>query len=343
MATLKRVQAISFLVMLLVVLVIVLFILKPFVNILALGVILAILFRPIYRWFLKWIDKPSVASLLTIVLILLIIILPLWLFGQVLFNELVSIYNRYRVGEIALDRNQIVHSLPPQLQNIFETFSRDINSFIGRFTADAFQTFSGLLSNVAGFFVSFFMLFFIVYYLLRDGDHIKQVFMDISPIASKQEYKLFDRVVEAVNGVVKGSFLVALIQGLVATIGFFIFGVPEPFLWGLFTVVAALVPTVGTSISLIPAIAYLVITGQVPNAIGMAIWGAAAVGTIDNFISPKLIGSRTKLHPVLVLLSVIGGIQFFGILGFLIGPILMAVFVALIEMYRTDFKDYLQP
>jgi predicted PurR-regulated permease PerM len=109
----------------------------------------------------------------------------------------------------------------------------------------------------------------------------------------------------------------------------------------MFTVVAALVPTIGTSLSIVPAVIFLLITGQVPAAIGLAIWGLVAVGLVDNFIGPKLIGGSTKLHPVLVLLSIIGGIQFFGILGFLIGPIIMAIFVSMVEMYREEFTDYL--
>jgi predicted PurR-regulated permease PerM len=142
--------------------------------------------------------------------------------------------------------------------------------------------------------------------------------------------------------VVKGSFLTALVQGVIATIGFFIFGVPVPLLWGLFTVLAALVPTIGTALSLVPAVIYLLVTGETGNAIGLAIWGAVAVGLVDNFVGPKIVGSRTQLHPVLVLLSVLGGIQVFGLLGFLIGPIVMAIFVALIDMYRTDFKSYVE-
>ncbi len=101
-------------------------------------------------------------------------------------------------------------------------------------------------------------------------------------------------------------------------------------------------PSVGTALALTPAVIYLLITGNTGNAIGLAIWGALAVGMIDNFLGPKLVGSRTKLHPLLVLMSVLGGIQLFGFLGFLLGPIVMAIFVALVEIYRTDFKSYVE-
>ncbi len=337
----KRIQTISFLVLLLAVFVLVLFIFKPFVNIIALALILTILFRPLYRKILKRVKYPSVASGLTVVIILLILLVPIWFFGQMIFNELVQLYERYRDGGFVIDRGQIISALPEQAQNIVQNISSDINAFIGRITSQVFNSFSSIVSNIAGFILAAFMLFFIVYYLLKDGTRIKKALMDISPISSEHEEKLFDKIVSAVNGVVKGSFLVALIQAVVATIGFFIFGIPEPFLWGAFTMVAALVPHVGTSLSLIPAVAYLAITGQAPQAIGLAIWGAVAVGLSDNLLGPRLVAGAVQLHPVLVLLAVIGGLQFFGVLGFLIGPILMAIFVALVDMYRTDFKEYL--
>jgi predicted PurR-regulated permease PerM len=338
----KHVQSISFLVLLLIVFILVLFIFKPFVNIIALAVILAILFRPVYLRLLPRVKYPSAASALTILLILLIIALPLWFFGQVIVNEMVSLYDRYAQGGFVIDRTQIISGLPNQVQTAIQSVSTDINAFIGRLSSQAFASFSSVVSNIAAFVIATFMLFFIVYYLLKDGTKIRQVLMDISPMSSAHENKLINKIVAAVNGVVKGSFLVALTQGLIATIGFFIFGVPEAFLWGMFTVVAALVPTVGTSLSIIPAVIYLFITGHTGAAIGMLIWGATAVGLVDNFIGPKLVGRSTKLHPVLVLLAVIGGLKFFGVLGFLIGPILLAIFVALIDMYRKDFKEYLE-
>jgi predicted PurR-regulated permease PerM len=268
-------------------------------------------------------------------------LIPISLFGQLIFNELLSLYNHIRDGSLVIDRGQIMASLPVQLQSIIENFTRDLNSTLANFTNNAFQAFSSLVSNVVNFFLSLFLFFFTIYYLLKDGRHFKAILVDISPLNERQETELVSKLSSAVNGVVKGSFLIALSQGLVATIGFLIFGVPQPILWGMFTVLAALVPTVGTAISLIPAIIYLLITDHVGAAIGLTIWGALAVGMIDNVISPMLIGAKTKLHPLLVLFSVLGGIQLFGFLEFLLGPIFMAVFVTLVDMFRHEFKDYL--
>ncbi len=341
MKTNGKIHVVSFLVALLLVFVLIAYIMQPFVNIIAFAIIIAVLFHPLYKFLLGRVKKPALASLLTVLVILLLIVLPVWLFGQIIFNELSDLFNRYRDGAFVISKDEIVSSLPSEIQTIIQNFSQDLNNFIGRLSSEVFSSVSSVISNIASFVIAFFMFIFIVYYLLKDGGKIKQAIMDISPISSSQENQLIDKIVSAVNGVVKGSFLVALVQGIVATVGFFIFGIPEPWLWGAFTVVAALVPTIGTSISLVPAVIYLAVTGHTPQAIGLAIWGALAVGLIDNLIGPKLIGGSAKLHPVLVLLAVVGGIQFFGFLGFLIGPIIMAIFVAMVEMYREQFKDYI--
>jgi predicted PurR-regulated permease PerM len=337
----KRIHVISFLVGLALIFLLVAWILQPFVSILAFAIIITVLLYPVYKFFLARIKKPGIASIVTLLAMLIAVAIPLWLFGQVIYNEIVGLYERYNNGGLILDRNQIVASLPEQVRDLIADFSEELNNFVAQVTNQLFSSITTIVSNIASFVTAFFIFLFVVYYLLKDGSGIKQALLDVSPLERSQAIKLFNKLVSAVNGVVKGSFIIALIQGAVATVGFLIFGLPEPFLWGAVTVVASLVPMVGTALVIVPAVIFLAITGNSPQALGLAIWGAVAVGLADNFIVPKLIGGSIKLHPVLVLLSVIGGLQFFGILGFLIGPIIMAIFVAMVEMYREDFKDYL--
>ncbi|MEZ4180387.1 MAG: AI-2E family transporter [Candidatus Doudnabacteria bacterium] len=341
MFSIKQLHSISFLTILVAVFLLMLWILKPFINILALALILSILFRPLYRLIYSKISNKSISSLLTVVAIVILVSVPIWLFGQIIYTELNNLYDRYRSGDIFVNKDQIISQVPEQMRGVLINLSNDVAGYVGKITSTLFNSATDIISNIASFFVGLFMLLFVLYYLLRDGDTIKAVFMDISPISSNQENRLFSKIVSAVNGVVKGAFLIALVQASIATIGFWIFGIPKPFLWGMFTFVTAFVPNVGTSIALVPAIIYLVVTGHIPQAVGMLIWGAIFVGLIDNFLGPKLIGSSTRLHPVLVLLAVLGGLQFFGLLGFLIGPILMAVFVAMIEIYREEYKTFL--
>lgn len=336
----KRLQIVSFFVFLLLLLILVALVLKPFVGILAFSVILAILIDPLKNRILRVINSPTIASLLAITIVSSFVLLVFILAGRLLVGEIVDVVDRVQSGSLVIDRDHIVESIPVQLREWVQNASRDLNSILSRFTSSVFNSASLIVSNVASFFLGVFLVLFATFYLLRDGNHIKKLFLDLSPMAAKQEDVLFARIIQAVNGVIKGQFLTAIAQGIVASTGFLIFNVPNPVLWGFFTVLAALVPTIGTALSIVPAIVYLLITGQIPQAIGLAIWGFFAVGLIDNFLGPKLVGSQTRLHPLLVLLSVLGGLEFFGILGFLIGPILMAIFVATVDIYRSDFKDY---
>lgn len=342
MDTHKKVQVFSFLIILIISFVVVGMVFLPFLNILAVAAIFGILFHPLFVRLETRLKSPNISAAITLFAIILMFLVPLYIFGQILFNEIYSVYDSVKSGTLIIHQSDVVAGLPPAVQEVVANISQDLNGIVSKYASGAFQAVTGLLSNVAGFVLSLFLSLFTLFFILRDGAKIKQIFMEISPIAEKQEDVLIDRLVGAVNGVVKGSFLMAIIQGVVAMIGFTIFGVPQPLLWGLFTVMAALVPNVGTSLSLIPAVIYLLVTGHIGAGIGLAVWGMLAVGLIDNLLSPRLIGSRIQLHPLLVLLSVIGGLQFFGFLGFLIGPILLAVFVAMVDIYRSDFKKYLE-
>lgn len=338
----QRLQVASFITLFTVFGLVGIFMFWPFLTLLALGAILAILFLPVHDFLLKKVKNESLAAFLTILVILFIVMVPLYLLGQALFGELVNLYSSYKGGGVGINKAVLLQHLPEQVRVVTENLLLDINQKLSDFTSNAFMGITAIISNVAGFFFGAFVTFFTAYYLLRDGKKLKAYFNTVFPLSETHENLLMAKLESAVNGIIKGQFLVALSQGTVGTIGFLIFGVPQPFLWGAFTVLAALVPTVGTSLALIPAVIYLFLTGHTGAGIGMAIWGAAAVGTIDNIIGPKLIGSRTQLHPLLVLFSIIGGIGLFGVVGFLLGPIFMAVFVTLLDIYRTDLKIYLE-
>jgi len=337
----QRLQLIAFLILFVAVGVIAILIWWPYLTLLFIAIILAILFRPVYEWLVKKFKSESFAAILTIVLILIIVIGPLYLMGQLVFYELIGLYNQIKGSGVSISQTELVASLPGQMQPVATNLLADLGNKLAQVASSTFQSVTSVLSNVAGFFLSFFLVFFTVYYLLRDGKKIKKYINTVFPLSTEHEDVLVGKLESSVSGVVKGAFLVALIQGIIATVGYLIFGLPNAFLWGSFTVLAALVPTVGTSLALIPAVAFLFLTGHTGAGVGLAIWGIAAVSTIDNIVGPKLIGSKTHLHPMLVLFSILGGIQMFGFVGFLLGPILMAIFVTLLDIYRQDLKAYM--
>jgi predicted PurR-regulated permease PerM len=333
-----RAQNISFYLLLAIVGLTVVFMFLPFFKLIALGGILAVLFHPLKLRISKHVKSETLSSLMTLVLALLIIIVPIYAVGQLAFNEIFSVYNQARTGGFVFSQAEFLNHLSGTSRTVVEGFLNTAGQKISDFAGNAFYSITGLLSNIAGFVVSLILVIFTLYYFLRDGDKFKSFVESIFPLSHTHEALLVDKLELAIKGVVQGSFTVALLQGTVSTVGFYIFGVPQPLLWGVFTVLAALVPTVGTLLSLVPAILYLFITGNTGAGIGMAIWAFLSIQSIDNFISPKLIGYKTNLHPLLTLLSILGGIAMFGYLGFLIGPILMSMFIALLELYATGLK-----
>jgi predicted PurR-regulated permease PerM len=179
-------------------------------------------------------------------------------------------------------------------------------------------------------------MLFALFYLLRDGGKLKQDLILLSPLADDYDIKIFLKLKQAIRSVVVGSLVVGLIQGILTGIGFFIFGVPNPALWGSFAVIAALIPGIGTSLVIVPGILYLFFISTHLHALGMLIWGILAVGFIDNFLGPMLVNRGVHVHPFLILLSVIGGLSFFGPIGFIAGPLLVALLVALLEIYKVN-------
>ena len=189
---------------------------------------------------------------------------------------------------------------------------------------------------MASFFLSLFIFFIALYYLLRDGVSLKNLIISYSPLRDSYDETVFDKLELAVNSVVRGNLTIACIQGVLSGLGFWLFGVPNAVLWGAVTAIAALVPGLGTALIFTPLIIYLFLTGHSAAAAGLAMWGALAVGFIDNMLGPRLIGQGIKLHPLLVLLSVLGGITFFGPIGIFMGPLALSLLFAFLTIYTSS-------
>jgi predicted PurR-regulated permease PerM len=190
-----------------------------------------------------------------------------------------------------------------------------------------------VFSSIAFFSLNAFLFFISLFYLLRDGSGFKKAIISASPLSDSDDEAVFTRLENAVNSVIKGSLTIAVIQGTLVTLGFLVFGIPNSFLWGTLATVTALIPGLGTALVLGPGIIYLFLTGSQVAAFGLLIWGISAVGLIDNLIGPKLIGKNIQIHPLVILLAVLGGLAFFGPLGIFLGPLSAALFFSFLEIY----------
>ena len=314
---------------------------SPFLKPLALAAVFAVVLQGLYRRISTLLGGwPSTAALLTVIVSVVLILFPLSFVGVLVGNEARDVYfsldegsGRSTISELFLRVDESFGGAIPGLGE----FSRDISANLDVYTKEALQWITGhagdIFSSISSLLLSFFIFFIALYYLLRDGPHVRQMLIELSPLSDRDDAGVFDRLEHAVNSVIKGNLTIALVQGLLTMIGFTLFGVPNAVLWGTVAAVAALIPGIGTALVFIPAVAFLFFTGQTPQAFWLLAWGTLAVGLVDNFLGPRLIGSGTQLHPLLILLAVIGGIMFFGPIGIFLGPLSLSLLFALLSIY----------
>jgi predicted PurR-regulated permease PerM len=335
----KSLQAISFSVLLFIFLGLATMLVWPFSQLIAMAGILAVLFLPFYNYLTRKIKSEPISAFLIIITIIIIIALPLTWLAQTIVKELLALYDQHKVEGIWANRRLFVNNLPLSWQQTAMDLVNSASSKISSWSQDIVLNITNLLSNVAGFFFACFLILLSTFFFLKDHKAIKHFLENLLPFSSSQETLIIRKVFDAINGVVQGSFTMALIQGTAATIGFFMTGLPQPLIWGSITVMSSFVPSIGTSLVVVPSIVYLFVFKSSVAGFTLLAWYVIVHLSIDNFIGPKLIGSKTKMHPLLVIFSVLGGLQIFGPLGFLFGPIIMAVFVALMEIHLKELDN----
>lgn len=312
-------------------------IIAPFAGMLVLSAILVVLSYPAYIWIQHHISprkSRAIAALLSIALVVCVVLLPLTFVGYLLFSEALSFYNSISEGS-ALSFTGAVNDIEAFIQQFVPAFDISISQYANQvaswFSSHVQGIFASTLSTVFLLFLSFIAL----YYFFVDGKEFTRSLIKLSPLPDADDEQILRRLAQAVRSVVVGILAVALAQGFVTAIGLAIFGFEQAVLLGSVAAIGALIPAIGTSIVFIPAVAYLVLTGSYLEGVGLALWGMLAVGLIDNLLGPYIMSRKVPLHPFLILLSVLGGIAFFGPIGFILGPVVLSFFTVLLELYNT--------
>ena len=322
------------------------FIFQPFLAPLILAGAFAILLHPLYvrigRALGNW---PSLASLFTVLISVVCILIPLGVIGTQIGIETAGLYlnivdgnGREEIASSVLALEEWIVGYVPAAAGMTEKLSGNISVYVEQGLSWLIQHLGTAFSGIASLFLSLFIFFIALYFFLRDGVVFKKTLIRFSPLEDSYDEIVSSKVVLAVNSVIKGNLTIALIQGLLTGIGFTVFAVPNSVLWGTVAAIAALIPGIGTGMVFIPTIMYMLATGHSGSAIGLTIWGVLAVGMIDNFLGPRLIGSGIKLHPLLVLLSVLGGITLFGPIGIFLGPLSLSLLFAFLSIYADIAK-----
>jgi predicted PurR-regulated permease PerM len=194
----------------------------------------------------------------------------------------------------------------------------------------------GVLTRVSRAAVDLGLFLLMLFFLLRDGGRLKEELRPVSPFSEKQEKQIFEHLERTILGALQAVVVVPVAQGILAGIGFMIFGVPSPLLWGTAVILAATVPLVGSPLGWVPAVVYLFVQGQVGPALGLLVYCTVIVSGSDNVVKPLLLRGAARIHPLLGFLSIVGGVLAFGVFGFLIGPVILSLVLSAIRIYRLD-------
>jgi predicted PurR-regulated permease PerM len=320
------------------------FIMKPFLIPFLFALILVHLFNPVYNFLLEKTERKWLSSLLTCLLIALIIMIPVLIISFVLVGEVQSaIVNLASNPESLKKITNIAHSLSSlpifkslEFGKIFnpDSILSALNSFSQGFLFILEGTYAGILH----FIFVMIMIFFSLFYMFIDGKKLLDKIVKILPLQDKYDSILLNDINSMIRATIKGTMLMAIFEGIVGGVLFWSTGVAAPILLGLLMAVFSVIPPFGAGLVWLPVGVTMMLLGYPTQGIIILLTGVLVIVAMDNFLRPKLIGKDTQLHPLLILFSTLGGITFFGISGFIIGPIIVSLLVALLDIYDIDFK-----
>jgi predicted PurR-regulated permease PerM len=315
------------------------FVLWPVAGAVLWAMFIAIVFWPVHLRVQQRLKRggPSTAALITLVLIVLIVILPLAMTVASVVEQASFVVQKVRSGEIQPVQylQQVVDAFPAWAQTVLQRFGlndvpamqRRLGELLGRSGQSITSGLLGIGQVTLDFLVAFFIMLYVLFFLLRDGKSLSAVIARSIPLEPPQTQRLLKQFVTVVRATVKGNIVVALIQGALGALAFWVLGLPGPMLWGALMALLSLLPAVGAALVWLPVALYYVFTGQLWPAIGLTAWGVLVIGLVDNVLRPILVGRDTRMPDYLVLVATVGGIALFGLNGFVIGPVIAAMFL----------------
>jgi len=331
----NKVEVYFFLFLFLAVLGLALFLFLPFLAPLALAGVFAVIFQPTLAWVERvgGISHRSLAAFVVVLMVILLVVVPVGFFSYMVFEEARSSFINLSSG--TTDLAGAINAVEVFANRYVPGFELNIRQYAEQALGTVTQSLGSIFAGTAQVIFSILLSLIAFYYFLKDGHRFRDMLMSYSPLRDAYDSQIFERLKLTINSVVKGSLFIALVQGFMTGLGFFLFGVPNPVLWGALAGIAALIPSVGTALIIAPAVLYLFLVGSMGPAIGLILWGIVAVGLIDNFLGPYFIGRGVQIHPLFILLSVLGGIGLFGPVGFILGPIVLSLLVVLAQIYSS--------
>ena len=319
-------------------------VLKPFLLPIGWAIVLSILFYPLFAFLLKYVKYKSVASILTVLSISALLLGPFSYIGFAFIDEMRSISTSFQLTD-RLAHHPYSQWLYAKVIKIFgipqSQFDKALIENLGHVRDFVLEKATSGFGDVVSFFVNFLLMIFAIYFMLIDGPRFLRKGKDYMPFNEEEKHRLADQIHDIVVSTIYGGVIVGLIQGVVAGVSFAVLGFKSPVLWGSATAIASFIPILGAAAVWGPAVLYLFATGATYKAVALLIIGAFGISMIDNILKPLIIGGRVKMPMLIILFSVLGGIKLFGLIGLILGPLVIALFVSVLEIFRNF--DYNSP
>jgi predicted PurR-regulated permease PerM len=324
-----------------------LWVLSPFYGAVFWGAVFAIVFAPLHARLLKTMPlRNTLAAALALLFILLLVIFPLSLVSALLVQEAGLVVQRMQSGDLSFRVyfQQIFDALPDWANGLLTRFGLTDMSLVQERVAVSLTQGSQYFAtqalsigqNTFDFLMSFFIMLYLLFFFLRDGTALGQRMTDTLPLDADIKRDLSSKFITVIRATVKGNILVAMVQGALGGLIFWILGIHAPVLWGTLMAFLSLLPAIGAAIVWLPVAIYFLATGAVLNGVLLTAFGVLVIGLVDNVLRPLLVGKDTKLPDYVVLMSTIGGMAIFGLNGFVIGPVIAAMFIAAWDIFSTS-------
>ena len=325
-------------------------VLWPFYGAVFWGAVFAIVFNSLFvRLLRKMPAKRTLAALLTLATILVLVILPVGLISVLLTQETASVYQRVQSGELSFTRyfQQIHSALPQWITNLLDRSGLGNLGLIQARLADSLTQGSQMIAtqalsigqNAFDFFVSFFIMLYLLFFFLRDGGALSRRIKEAIPLEGEIKRSLLIKFTTVIRATVKGNIVVAVLQGALGGLMFWFLGIHAPVLWGTLMAFLSLLPAVGAALVWLPVAVYFLTTGALWQGVLLIAYGVLVIGLVDNILRPVLVGKDTKMPDYVVLVSTIGGMSLFGLNGFVIGPVIAAMFMSAWDIFMKAREE----
>ncbi len=331
-----KLESSSFLILFIGISVLLFFVFAPFFAVLSLAAVSAVLlqwpYEKLTRFFRGW---KNLAAAVTVALLLIFIIVPLFFLGAQVFHEAQSLYaNIYGNGTHYL--LVIQQAIENPIRHVFPGFTFNINAYLGNTLAVISNNLGSLFYRTLYVLFETFLMLLALFFFLRDGRDLLASFAKTSPLGNGLTSEILNKMYRTISAVMKGTLVNALIRWVCISAAFYLFHIPDAILWGGIGGIVGAIPGLGTAFALVPAVAYLYLQGNILSAIGLAAFGIALIILVDNILASYFFGKGLAVAPIFVLFSILGGIVFFGPLGFILGPLALSVFLSIVRVYGVE-------